>query len=387
MSLFQRGLFIEKISHKPNNISKFKIIFCDFGEDPDDEPCFAYLWKTCRSPMLLVVCPNNKSSEERLWEFMRNYQNLLSTQPLSQYTVYVMTLEEFKGTLQPGTVVDKVLICAPVGDLSPFLVAKQFYLQGSLEEKSFNTKNSETFLTFYKNKGLLREVPTSLCSQAKPTVELLQSMRTIPQIQEGTIVGSAKMAIGRIDPSNVKSNQYAETVINPKISGRGINFRNVLTLYSIVVDNSFQVESETIQKGDVESLLSITNRLPTPSKIHIDLANQYVTLLKSYSVEVEMELETIDFLSKINMMLEGIFPGIWKNRTRLIYSSDDIDDSLQKNIQDFGSIVLSRDSGIIPGTMPFYDLVAATEFSSGSLLDTFGDWEHVYNHWIQVFSS
>ncbi len=352
----------------------------DFGEDPDDEPAFAYIWKTCRDPLLLVVCPNNKSSNERLEEFTTNYQNLLSTQPASGFMVYIMTIEDFKNSSSAGCVFNRVLICAPVRDLDPFLNAKQFYLQGSLEEKSFNTKDSELFLNFYKKRGLLVEVPTSLCSQVKPSVELLQSMVSLPQIPEGTIIGSARMAFGRIDPFNQKSNKYAESVVNPEC-GRGINFSNVLTLYSLVKN------------------IDISPNQLRPLENHIDLAQRYVNDLKVNLKVLEMEEKTIEYVSKINMMLEEIFPGIWEGRERVIYSSDDIDKSLQAAIARFGSIVLSRESGVIPGTMPYYDLVAATEFSCGSLEEKFGkivekegespklNWNNVYRHWIQVFSA
>ena len=99
---------------------------------------------------------------------------------------------------------------------------------------------------------------------------------------------------------------------------------------------------------------------------------------------MKLKDSTINYLSIINSMLDVIFPGIWEGRDMVITSSYDFN-QLKPLTDHFISVALSNGSGVIPGTMPCYDLFVVTIFSGFVFEDNPEGWKNIYNNWYLVF--
>ena len=99
---------------------------------------------------------------------------------------------------------------------------------------------------------------------------------------------------------------------------------------------------------------------------------------------MKLKDSTINYLSIINSMLDVIFAGIWEGRDMVITSSYDFN-QLKPLTDHFISVALSNGSGVIPGTMPCYDLFVVTIFSGFVFEDNPEGWKNIYNNWYLVF--
>ena len=357
---------LKQILNVQFDTTAFDLMFFDPGQDPDDEQAMLYLYKKHKNRMIWVFCPNDKISQERMDIFYQQFFRFFKdNSPFNGNCVYMITKENYFNTVSDRQQFNRVLICSPIDNILPNINVNQVFVQGSLEEKSFNTLNSENFLKHYRQQGILFEISSKICAKTKPTIQLLNYMNAISdELCQNILLGGARCAIGRMHPEDPK-NIYAETIINPEIKeNSGINYKNILTLYQMITGNE---------------------ECPQYGQKHRQLAIEYVNDLERNDVEMKLKESTINYLSIINSMLDAIFPSIWEGRDRVITSSDDFN-KLKPLTDQFIDMALSNGSGVIPGTMPCYDLFAATIFSGFVFEDNPEGWKSIYNHWYLVFN-
>lgn len=338
------------------------VIFTDVSEEIDDQLLLLWLHTNCTfsATFTIVFCPTNDNTSEHgrsLWVDTYLPHSSTTSSNANASTFKYMTLEEF--SIIPEVVFQYGLVIAPLKGYSGnnLTIERAVFIQGSQREKSFNTITSGAFITKFKKKFQLIEIPSSACAKMRPHGSWLASLPKFYQ-EQVSFVGF-KLLVGRMgtgiivrEPVMINISQaYAEGLVNPKVKSFASNYMAAKSLLEIFTGESIDTEMSTL----------------VPDLIHEEVARKYMadifgepdcpsrTLAKDYdgsTICVAKMCKVLDIVSSTDMFTD---------RGEVYYS--DFDHTLNGDPVLIGAYsaftsCLGRAEGMINFLNPVYDLFA-----------------------------